>query len=210
MEWLRKPWRSFRNGKMRSSRLTCLPMDGTAQIILLNGVGSSGKSSIAKALQKIAGKPFLHVQMDDFFAMLPEALQDHPDGFAFGEISENGKPLVVIKAGPAGERALRGMRHAVAAMAAQGNNLIVDDVMLENEPEEYAALLSGFETYFVGVFAPLEVLEARERQRGDRLTGLARWQYERVHRGRKYDLEIDTGSFGPVDCATLIKEKFRL
>jgi len=74
-------------------------MNRSAQIILLNGVGSSGKSSIAKQLQKIAGKSFLHVQMDDFCAMLPEALQDHPDGFASEEISENGKPLVTIKTG---------------------------------------------------------------------------------------------------------------
>jgi chloramphenicol 3-O phosphotransferase len=63
-------------------------MKSSAQIVLLNGVGSSGKSSIAKELQKIAGKPFLHVRMDDFCAMLPEALQDHPDSFAFEEISE--------------------------------------------------------------------------------------------------------------------------
>lgn len=185
-------------------------MNRSAQIILLNGVGSSGKSSIAKALQKIADKPFLHVQMDDFCAMLPEALQDHPDGFAFEEISENGKPLVVIKTGPVGERALRGMRHAIAAMAAEGNNLIVDDVMLDNEYGEYAALLSGFETFFVGVFAPLDVLEARERQRGDRMIGLARWQYDRVHRGKKYDLEIDSGSLNPLECAMLIKQKFQL
>jgi chloramphenicol 3-O phosphotransferase len=185
-------------------------MNRSAQIILLNGVGSSGKSSIARELQKIAGKPFLHVQMDDFCAMLPEALQDHPDGFAFEETSENNKPLVVIKTGPVGERALRGMRHAIAAMAAQGNNLIVDDVMLENEHEEYEALLSGFETFFVGVLAPLDVLEARERERGDRMIGLARWQYGRVHRGRTYDLEIDSGRLGPLECATLIKQKFQL
>ena len=185
-------------------------MNRSAQIILLNGVGSSGKSSIAKELQKIASKPFLHVQMDDFCAMLPEALQDHPDGFAFEEISENGKPLVVIKTGPVGARALRGMRHAIAAMAAQGNNLIVDDVMLENEREEYEVLLSGFEIFFVGVFAPLEVLEARERARGDRLIGLARWQCGRIHRGKKYDLEIDTGSVGSLECATLIKQKLQL
>jgi chloramphenicol 3-O phosphotransferase len=185
-------------------------MNRSAQIILLNGVGSSGKSSIAKQLQKIAGKPFLHVQMDDFCAMLPEALQDHPDGFAFEETSENGKPLVVIKTGPVGTRAMRGMRHAIAAMAAQGNNLIVDDVMLDNEQEEYATLLSDFQIYFVGVFAPLDVLEARERERGDRMIGLARWQYDRVHRGKKYDLEIDSGSLGPLECGTLITEKFQL
>jgi chloramphenicol 3-O phosphotransferase len=105
-------------------------MNRSAHIILLNGVGSSGKSSFAKELQKIASKPFLHLQMEDFCAMLPEALQDHPDGFAFEKISENGKALVAIKTGPFGERALRGMRNAIAAMAAQGNDLIVDDVML--------------------------------------------------------------------------------
>ena len=180
-------------------------MNRSAQIILLNGVGSSGKSSIAKNLQKIASKPFLHIQMDEFCAMLPEVLQDHSDGFAFEETSENGKPLVVIRTGPVGEQALRGMRHAIAAMAAQGNNLIVDDVMLDNEREDYEALLSGFEIFFVGVFAPLEVLEARERERGDRLIGLARWQYGRVHRGKKYDLEIDSGSLSPLECAALIK-----
>ena len=76
--------------------------------------------------------------------------------------------------------------------------------------EEYETLLSGFETFFVGVLAPLEVLEARERQRGDRLIGLARWQYDRVHRGKKYDLEVDSGSLGPLECATLIKQKFQL
>jgi chloramphenicol 3-O phosphotransferase len=102
------------------------------------------------------------------------------------------------------------MRHAIAAMAAQGNNLIVDDVMLDNEQEEYATLLSDFQIYFVGLFAPLDVLEARERQRGDRLIGLARWQYDRVHRDKKYDLEVDSGNFAAAECATLIKQKFQL
>ena len=185
-------------------------MNRSAQIILLNGVGSAGKSSIAKQLQQILDEPFLHIQMDDFCAMLPEALQDHPDGFAFEEISENGKPLVVIKTGPVGARAMRGMRRAIAAMAAEGNNLIIDDVMLENEQEEYATLLSGFEIFFVGVLAPLEVLEAREQQRGDRMIGLARWQYDRVHQGKTYDLEVDSGSLDPLQCATIIKQKFQL
>ena len=48
-------------------------------------------------------------------------------------------------------------------MAAQGNNLIVDEVMLNGETAEYTALLSAFELFLVGVFAPLDVLEARER-----------------------------------------------
>ena len=75
---------------------------------------------------------------------------------------------------------------------------------------EYAALLSGFTFYMVGVFAPLDVLEARERQRGDRLIGLARWQYDRVHHGKRYDLELDTSSATAPECANLIKQKFGL
>ncbi|WP_258588919.1 phosphotransferase-like protein [Mesorhizobium sp. AR02] len=55
----------------------------TARIIVLNGVGSAGKSSVARALQAITAAPFLHVQMDSFLAMLPDALQDHADGFCY-------------------------------------------------------------------------------------------------------------------------------
>jgi chloramphenicol 3-O phosphotransferase len=182
----------------------------TARIILLNGVGSSGKSSIAKALQSITPEPFLHVEMDRFMEMLPSAYQEHAPGFTYKTLHEDGKPLVEITTGPVGERTLRGMRHAIVAIAAQGNNLIVDDVLLGEEKAEYRKLLSAFETYLVGVFAPLEVLEARELERGDRSIGLARWQFSRVHEGMSYDLEVDTSLATPMECAELIRTAFGL
>jgi chloramphenicol 3-O phosphotransferase len=185
-------------------------LSAAARIILLNGVGSSGKSSIAKALQTMTAEAFLHVQMDMFTEMLPEALQDHPDGFAYETVREDGKPMVVIRTGPTGQRALRGMRHAIAAMAEQGNNLIIDDVLCDGEMPEYVKLLSAFDLHLVGVFAPLEILEERERLRGDRLIGLARWQYSRVHKDTAYDLEIDTSAATPAACAKRIQEKFQL
>jgi chloramphenicol 3-O phosphotransferase len=181
-----------------------------ARIIILNGVGSVGKGSIAKALQAIATDPFLHVEMDAFLDMLPEASFGHPDGIIFETAEQDGKPVVAIRTGPIAKRALRGMRHAIAAMAAQGNNLIVDDVMLDDEIAEYKSLLSAFEVFLVGVFASLEVVEARERQRGDRMIGLARWQYSRVHSGKTYDLELDAGSTTALECAKLIKQQFGL
>jgi chloramphenicol 3-O phosphotransferase len=181
-----------------------------ATVILLNGVGSAGKSSIAKALQTITAEPFLHVAMDAFLDMMPARCWDHPDGLVFETVQEDGKPAVVIRSGPVVDRTLLGMRHAVAAMARAGNNLIVDDVLLGNEMAEYAALLADVAFHAVGVFAPLDVLEARERERGDRLVGLARWQYDRVHHGRRYDLELDTGAATPIECATLIKQRFGL
>lgn len=182
----------------------------TAKIILLNGVGSAGKSSIAKAQQTITAEPFLHVQMDAFIEMLPEALQDHADGLSYEAIRQDGKPSVVIRTGPTAARTLRGMRHAIAAMAGQGNNLIVDDVLCNGEMPEYLVLLAAFDLRLVGVFAPLEVIEAREVQRADRLPGLARWQYGRVHKGIRYDLEVDTSLLTPLECARRIQMEFRL
>ena len=179
-------------------------------VILLNGVGSAGKSSIAKALQTITAEPFLHVAMDAFLDMMPARYWDHPDGLVFETAQQDGKPAIVIKSGPVVDQALLGMRHAVAAMARAGNNLIVDDVLLEDEMTEYAALLADVTFHAVGVFAPLDVLEARERERGDRLIGLARWQYDRVHHGKRYALELDTSNATPMECATLIKQRFGL
>jgi chloramphenicol 3-O phosphotransferase len=179
------------------------------QIIILNGVGSVGKSATARALQAITAAPFLHVAMDTFLDMLPPALFGHPDGLIFETILEDGQPSVALHSGPVVARAMRGMRQAIAAMAGQGNHLIVDDVMIEpGEDGEYRALLSAFDIRLVGLFAPLDVLEARERQRGDRQIGLARWQYDRVHQDRVYDLRLDTSGASPEQTAGQIRDAF--
>lgn len=187
-------------------------MSGRTHVIILNGVGSVGKSSTARALQEIAAKPFLHVSMDAFVEMLPLGMLGHPDGLTFETtVQESGKPCVAIRSGPVMARALRGMRHAIAAMAAQGNDLIVDDVILEADGlRDYATLLSRFDFRTVGLFAPLDVLEARERMRGDREVGLARWQFSRVHRGATYDLEIETANATPLENACRICAAFGL
>jgi len=133
-----------------------------------------------------------------------------PPGFAYETSWEDGKPPVAIEAGPVGKRLMLGMRHAIAAMARQGNNLIVDDVMVDGEMARYQALLPDFKVFSVGVFAPFDLLEARESERGDRLPGLARWQFGRVHEGVSYDLEVDTSQSTPLECAHRIRHRFRL
>ncbi|PPQ30164.1 chloramphenicol phosphotransferase CPT family protein [Rhodopila globiformis] len=186
-------------------------MEPRPHVIILNGVGSVGKSATARALQAIAATPILHVAMDAFLDMVPEKLFGQPDGLVFEPVSDQDRPSIVIRPGPVVEQAMRGMRHAVAAMAAQGNNLIVDEVMIDpTKATEYRALLSPFDVRFVGLFAPLAVLEARERARGDRAIGLARWQFGRVHQGIAYDLEIDTAVATPLESARMIRDAFRL
>jgi chloramphenicol 3-O phosphotransferase len=137
----------------------------SARIILLNGVGSVGKSSVARALQTIVTDPFLHVAMDTFIDMLPEAMVGHPDGVIFETIQEQGRPSVTIRTGPVMQRLMHGMVRAIDVMARAG---IFDVVMLgSDEAQRSRSILSQHTLYFVGLFAPLEVLEARERQRGE-------------------------------------------
>lgn len=93
-----------------------MAMNLPARVVLLNGAGSVGKTSIAKAFQAIAGQPFLHVQMDGFLDMTPPALANHHDAFHYENIGTSTRPEIAISEGPAGTRTLRGMHAAVAAM----------------------------------------------------------------------------------------------
>lgn len=183
----------------------------TQTIIILNGIGSVGKTSAAKELQKITQAPFLHVQGDSFLEMLPPRLYGHKDGMIFEQSNEDTKASIEIQMGSVVTSLLLGFRHSVAALAAQGNHLIVDDVMLEAADQKlYVETLSQFDVRFVGLHAPLEILEQREQNRKNRLIGLARWQHKRVHLGIKYDLEIDTANIVSAEIAKQIAEAFRI
>jgi chloramphenicol 3-O phosphotransferase len=182
----------------------------TPTVILLNGVGSAGKTSIARALQALTREPFLHVQMDAFFDMLPAGLIGHPDGVQFISLATEGPPEVAIRSGPTAAKLFTAIPTAVASLAAAGSNVIVDDVILGERMLEYERVLAPFRFLTVGVHAGLEVLEAREAARSDRRLGLARWQFTRVHAGKTYDLEIDTGGHSPEDCARQICLAFGL
>jgi chloramphenicol 3-O phosphotransferase len=185
-------------------------MHNLAKIVFLNGVSSVGKTSIAKTLQSILDEAYLHVGVDQFIDMLPEKYINNPEGISFKALQINDKPIVEINTGKIGEKAMRGMRYAIAALANQGNNLIINEVTIGNEMQEYIKLLSHFQVFYVGIFAPLEIIEERERNRQDRLIGLARWQYNLVHQNKTYDLEIDTSKLSALDCSKLIKTKFNL
>jgi chloramphenicol 3-O phosphotransferase len=58
--------------------------------------------------------------------------------------------------------------------------------------DDYLVALDGCDVVFVGITAPLEVIEQREAERGDRFVGQARGHYETVHRHGQYDILLDT------------------
>ena len=160
-------------------------------VIFLNGTSSSGKSSIARDLQRILDEPYLHFCIDTFLWMLPERY-----------LSPEALPEVAPKV-------ISAMHHCIAASVLVGNNIIVDHVLEDKQwLEECVRLLAGFSVLFVGVRCPLEELERRERKR-NRQQGLARYQFGLVHAHGVYDLEVDTSVYSPMDCALQIKEALR-
>jgi len=177
-------------------------------VVYLNGPSSSGKHSIVAALQEVMDAPWFSVGIDTWFYNFPSRFMgDRPraaQGFPWTFDADG--HLVKTATGPYGRRLTRGLYAAVAALAATGNNVVVDDVMYEEwMVDECARALAGASAYFVGVRCRREVVEARERARGDRPGGLAACNYDLVHSGSVYDIEVDTSDASAAECARLIK-----
>src|SRR5215208_710562 len=157
---------------------------GHGKIILISGTSSSGKSTLAKGLQKSLVEPFLHLQLDSYSEMLPRT--DDREMF---------------------KRMVRGFNRSVAVMSEEGNNLIVDHVLVDNAwLYQLHDLLREQYVLFVGLHCPLEELERRERGRDAGRQGFARQQFENIHKGKAYDLELDTAVLSPEECVRRVLE----
>ena len=174
-----------------------------SHIIILNGIGSAGKSSIARAFQSLR-PTWLHVQMDAFLDMIPPSAFGKPEGLTFETTETDGHPTITIRSGPLVATAMRAFRASIAAMAAQGIDLIVDDVIFGPEWAEYDRLLAAHRVTKIGITCPLDVLEAREAARGDRAIGLARGQWHRINHAADYTLTLDSSRLTPEQSAAAI------
>jgi chloramphenicol 3-O phosphotransferase len=184
-------------------------------IIFLNGTSSSGKTVISKALQVIMDEYYIHTGLDHYLERIPERMNvlsdgNNPsstDGFLW-VVPEGDKRVSEIRIGPIGFRILKGMYYAAAALALTGNDLILDDVIFDSEVlREAVNALHAFNVLFIGVRCPFEVAEQRERERGDRMLGLVKSDYDRVHAHGIYDFEVDTSTLSPMECAIQIKNQ---
>jgi chloramphenicol 3-O phosphotransferase len=175
-------------------------------VIFLNGCTSAGKTSIAVALQDRLRVPHLRRGIDDGFAMLPRKLHDHLDGFFF-DTDDRGE--IRLNHGAFGFATLKANARAAAAIAMTGVNLILDEVLIEDVLKtDWREVLDGTDVFWVGIHCALPELERRERARGDRLIGQARGQFDLVHSGMRYDLEIDSTSVPAAESAAIIVDAY--
>ena len=147
------------------------------KIIILNGPSSSGKTTLALALQKELDIPFIRFSFDLFLdhkAFPSEAMKS--GRFSWDQM----RPAV-----------FRGIHQCLPALANAGNNVIFDHI-IETRAwlYELVSLLLELDVFFVGLHCSLPELERREMLRGDRRPGEARQDFLTVHSIPVYDLEL--------------------
>ncbi len=169
------------------------------QVIVLNGGSSSGKSGIARCLQDLLPQPWLTLGTDTLVQAMPAAMQASDGGIEF---ADDGRVSV-----GAGFRAVEAAWiEGVAAMVRAGARVIVDEVFLGGPASQQRWLdaLRGLDVLWVGVRCDSSVAAGREAARGDRVRGMAAAQADLVHRGVRYDLEVDTTHTESPACARTI------
>ncbi|MGQ0510157.1 MAG: phosphotransferase-like protein [Betaproteobacteria bacterium] len=158
--------------------------------IVLHGPTSAGKTTLAKALQANAPAPAFHISLDAFVTMSNrrDMRSDQERARAYKLHCEN-------------------LRSTLSRIALTEFDIILD-LVLRDEAELQACLkaLSGRATFLIGVSAPLHVLEARERERPDRASGVAKEQVADPAYNRQYDLRIDTSRTSPEAAAAEVRK----
>jgi len=178
-------------------------------IILLNGTSSAGKSSIAAKLQEQCPDPLWYTGLDAMLSSIQRRYdEDGPqskEGFQFIHGHDAQGPIVSYKEGPLGRKICHAWHASLKTLAENGMSVVIDEVLF-SEPlfQDYLEQLKNVRVYFIAVKPPVEVAQKREKERGDRLIGLARGLYEISYANKIHDLEIDSSKMSPEAAATLI------
>ncbi|MBN2834562.1 MAG: AAA family ATPase [Candidatus Delongbacteria bacterium] len=157
-----------------------------SKIIVLNGVSSSGKTTIGKILQNQMNEVYFLLGFDTVFELIPEKSR------------EDIKYL---------DLALTNLNKLICNFANDGINLIIDHLIVrEKEIKELISYIEKFEVYFIKVDCKKEIRNKREAMRDDRFIGLSDLQEKKIDMFVDYDLRIDTTYLSPEENAKNIKE----
>ncbi|HVX47062.1 MAG TPA: hypothetical protein VHC49_24435 [Mycobacteriales bacterium] len=186
-------------------------MTRPGQIIVLNGTPRSGKSSIAAEVQSSFDGVWMNMGVDRFMDMTPAAIQPGI-GLRPGGERPDLEPLIVTL--------YAGMYDAIAAHSRLGVNVVVDVGHHDFYSRSLGILpdcarrLAGLPALFVGVRCPIEVVMQRRQDTwnsgyeadGSIPAPVLRWQ-KAVHEPGIYDLEVDTSTHSPKECAELVRAR---
>ncbi len=173
----------------------------SANVIVLNGTSSAGKTTLAKAIQSAAEEPYQLFAFDQFRDGLPDRFRglNSPDGSpgcaGLNVIAEpdEGVFKAYIKLGAHGLTMLHGMHQAIASFARTRHHVIVDHYV--NHPRAAQDLVETFtdlQTTLVRVICDRSELLRRESLRPGRFPGTADTQRDIMNECFDYDLTVDS------------------
>ncbi|HIG42321.1 MAG TPA: chloramphenicol phosphotransferase [Gammaproteobacteria bacterium] len=184
----------------------------TGQIIILNGVPRSGKSSIVAVIQETFDGPWMNLGVDNFKEHITPKRYSPAIGLRPGGERPDLEPLIALL--------YAAMYESIAAHSRLGLNVVVDVGHHDaySTPQgilaDSARRLNGLPVLLVGVRCPIEVImERRRNTRGasgsvddPKNRPIRLWQHE-VHIPGIYDLEVDTSLLSPEECAEVIRRR---
>jgi chloramphenicol 3-O-phosphotransferase len=188
-------------------------------IIVISGTSSSGKSSVCSALFEKLGEPWLHFSTDGYLGMLGPKFEGlhpsnasvcEPNEICYAQKYEDGTYEIIP--GKFCSKLFSTIPDAVALLAAQGFNIILDSFLtVKDDLEYYKKVLSKYDPHFFYLYADANIINQREAQRGDRLNGSAvNWLKAMDHQSG-CDLSLDSGILSPEEiCDSVIKHCYRL
>ena len=165
------------------------------RIIYLNGVTSSGKTSIVEALQARRDVFFYVVANDLFQEMIGEEYLQEDYWKYLGE--------VIIM-----------MYHTAKLFSDMGKNVIIDSILVEREGiaphyERMKEILQDNPLDIVEVYCPPEICRQRNIDRGDRYESQSDEQAELMAKDIRYSMRVDTSLLSPAECADkILRELF--
>jgi chloramphenicol 3-O phosphotransferase len=189
----------------------------TVEVIVLNGASSSGKTTLALALQDILDESWLVFGIDTLIGALPLALIDIHDDATIGarppahDVRDGGLTFEAngeISVGAEYRRLEAAWLEGLATIAATGTRLILDEVFLggKRSQDRLRGSFPGRHIAWIGVTCEHNVAIERERIRGDRVVGEFEKQSTLVHEGVVYDLVVDSTVHTPHELARQITE----
>ena len=179
-----------------------------ATSIFLNGTSSSGKTSIARELEKILGTEYTYFSVDDYGANWTRQNAGRIENLMelVKELGQDNEEIIKQSIELTRE-VVSGYYASIAKGIERGLDYILDCILGQpSSIEDCITRLASYDILFVGVHCPLEILKEREIARGDRIIGTAEIQFPHVHKGKKYDIEVHTDRTNSYNCASIITD----
>lgn len=181
-----------------------------AKVIFLNGISSSGKTSIVKAIQHISSVPFLHFGIDTLIDMMPNNWLSFnnltKDGCWFEKYENEFGRAVSCNAGSYGRQVFDLSIQFISTILDANLNLIIDEVVWDQKQiDEYHTILTIYGAVFIKIYCSRQSAQEREILRQNRAIGLANDQFDRLNSIKyNYDLEINTDTCTSFNAARKI------